>query len=125
MLGRWAPTLALLKSITLLGISLTSNLCNKYIYGWNTINSILSSRTYINTCIILMPTILLSLLSSTLIRTFQSLCIIISCCVHLTFTQLAGNTFAGLNMCSAISFAVAHVISVGCEMLCVVFNRAW
>jgi len=51
--------------------------------GQNIINSILSIRTYINTSIILLPTILLFLLfslSSTLIRNFQSLCIMISSC---------------------------------------------
>jgi len=58
-----------------------------------------------------MPTILLSLLSSTLFRTFQCLCIMISSCAHLALTRLAGITLAGLIMCSAISFPVAHIIS--------------
>jgi len=61
--------------------------------GCNIINSILSTRTYINTSIILLPTILLSLLlslSSTMFRTFQSLCIIMSSCTHPALTRLAG-----------------------------------
>jgi len=58
-----------------------------------------------------MPTILLSLLSSTLFRTFQCLCIMISSCAHLALTRLAGITFAGLIMCSAISYPVARFIS--------------
>jgi len=82
-----------------------------YIYGRNTINFILSIRTYINTSIILLPTILLSLLSSTLFRTFQSLCIMISSCAHLALTRLAGITFVGLITCSAISSSVALLIS--------------
>ena len=81
------------------------------IYGCNTINSILSIGTYIHTSIILFPTILLSLLSSTLFRTFQYLCIMISSCAHLALTRLAGITFTGLIMCLAISFPVAHFIS--------------
>jgi len=81
------------------------------IYGWNTINSILSIRTYINTNIILFPINLFSLLSSTIFRIFQSRCIIISSCTHLALTQLAGITFAGLIPCLAISFPVAHFIS--------------
>jgi len=58
-----------------------------------------------------MPTILLSLLSSTLFRTFQCLCIMISSCAHLALTRLAGITFAGPIMCSAVSFPVARIIS--------------
>jgi len=73
-------------------------------YWWNTIISMLSIRLYINTSIILLLTILLSLLSSTLCRTFQWLCIMISICAHLALTQLAGITFAGLIMCSTIFF---------------------
>jgi len=82
------------------------------IYGCNRINSIHSIRTYINTSIILLPTILRSLLSSTtLFKTFQSLCKMIGSCAHVAFTQLAGITIAGLVMCSAISFLVAGFIS--------------
>jgi len=82
--------------------------------GWNIINSILSIRTYINPTIILLPTILLSLhfsLFSTLFRTFQSLCIMISSCLRLAITRVAGITFIDLITCSAISFPVALVIS--------------
>jgi len=79
------------------------------IYGCNTINSIFSIRTYINSSIILLPTILLSLLSSTLVRTFQSLCIMISSCANLACTRLVGITFAGQIMSCAISFSVARV----------------
>jgi len=74
-------------------------------------NSILSIRTYINTGIILLPTILLSLLSSTLFRTFQSLCIMDIRCSHLALTHLAGITFVSLITCSAISFTVTLLIS--------------
>jgi len=81
------------------------------IYQWNTINPIFSFRTYINTSIILLPTILLSLLTSTGFRTFQSLCVRFSGGTHLAWTWLAGNTFAGLFTCSAISFPVALFIS--------------
>jgi len=81
------------------------------IYQCNTINSIFSIRFYINTSIILLPTILLSLLSSTLFRTFQCLCIMISSCSHLALTRLAGITFAGLIMILAISFPAACFIS--------------
>ena len=81
------------------------------IYGWNTINSILSIGTYINTSIILLPTILLSLLCSTLIRTIQSLCLLVCSCAHLAWTRLAGITFDGLVTCSAISISVARFIS--------------
>jgi len=82
--------------------------------GWNIINSILSIRTYINTSIILVPPILLSLLfslSSTLFRTFQSLCIMIRSCSRLALTRLVRITFLGLVTCSAISFPVALIIS--------------
>ena len=81
------------------------------IYGCNTINSILSIKTYINTSIILLPTILLSLISFTLVRTFQSLCIMISSCTHLALTRLAGITFACLILYSAITFPEALFIS--------------
>ena len=81
------------------------------LYGCNTIISILSIRIYINTSIILLPTILLSLLSSTLFRTFQSVCIMIRGCAHLAVTRLAGITFTGLNTCLAISFPEALCIS--------------
>ena len=76
------------------------------IYGWNPINSVLSNRTSINTYIILLPTILHSLIFSHLFRTFQSSCIIISSGIHLAVPWLAGITFAGQIMCSAISFSV-------------------
>jgi len=82
------------------------------IYGWNIINSILSIGTYINTSIILLPTILLSLLSSTLFRTFQSFCIMNSCCTHPTSTGLAGISFTALVMHSATSCPVALWISI-------------
>jgi len=81
------------------------------IYECNTINSIHSIRTYINTSIILWLTILFSLLSSTLFRTFQSLCIMISCCAHLAWTRLAGITFAGSIKCLLILFPVYLLIS--------------
>jgi len=77
------------------------------INGCNTINSILSIRTYINTSIILLPTLLLSLLSFTLFRTFQSRCIMVGSCTHLALTWLAGITFVGLFTCLAISFSGA------------------
>jgi len=93
------------------------------IYGRNTINSILSIRTYINSSIILLPTILLSLLSSTFFRTCQSLCIMICSCAHLSLTRLAAITFAGLIACSTISFAVALFISTKNILgLCPSFN---
>jgi hypothetical protein len=81
------------------------------IYGCNTINSILSIRTYVNTSIILLPTILLSLLTSTLVRTFQSPYIMVSSCARLALTRLAGITFAGQIACSANSFPIARFIS--------------
>jgi hypothetical protein len=61
--------------------------------GWSIINCILWIRTYINTGIILLPTILLSLLlslTSTPFRTFQSLGIMSSICSCLVLTRLAG-----------------------------------
>jgi len=81
------------------------------IYGWNTINSILSIRTYINTSIILWPTILLALLSSTIFWIVQSRCIIISSWATLGLTCLVGITFAGLITCTAISISVARFMS--------------
>jgi len=81
------------------------------VYEWNTINSILSIRTYINTGIHLMPTILLSLTSFTLFRTFQSLWIIMCSCAHSVLTWQAGIIFAGRITCSAISYHVALWIS--------------
>jgi len=93
------------------------------IYAQNTIESILSIRTYINTCIILLPTILLSLLSSTLFRTFQSLCIMISYCAHLALAWLEGITFAVFIMCMAISFHVTlFTPTKNCFGLCPGFN---
>jgi hypothetical protein len=77
----------------------------------NTINSILSIRTYINTCFICLPTILPSLLSSTLFQTFQSLYIMISSCTYQALTQLAGFTLLGPIMGSPISFPVAPFYS--------------
>jgi len=93
------------------------------IYGCNTINSILSIRTYVNTSIILLPTILLSLLCSTLFRTFESLCIMISSFAHLASTWLEGITFAGLLTCSPIFVPEALFISVkSIPGLCASFN---
>ena len=80
------------------------------IYGWNTINSIPSIKTYIKTSIILLPTIILSHISSTLFRTFQSLCSMISSCAHLALTWLAGITSTGLIKCRAITCLVALFI---------------
>jgi len=86
-------------------------------------NSILSIRTYINTCIILLPTILLSLHSSTHLRTFQSLYIVISSYAPLAWTGLAGITLAGLIVCLAIFFPVAPIISItNIFTLCLRFN---
>jgi len=83
----------------------------KNIYGWNTINCILSIWTYINTTIILLPTILLSIVSSTLFRTFHHICIMVSSCAHLVLTLLAGITFPDLITCSAIFFPWVHFLS--------------
>jgi len=80
-------------------------------YECYTINSILSITTYINTSIIPLPTILLSLVSSTLFRTFQSLCIMVSTCAHLLLTRLAGITLVSDIACLAISFPAALIIS--------------
>jgi hypothetical protein len=91
------------------------------IYECNTINSILSIRTYINTSIILLPTILLSLLSSTIIRTCQSLHIMINRCAYLALPWLGDTSFAGLIMCSAISFPAARLICVQI----VILRQAW
>jgi len=65
---------------------------------------------YINTTIILLPTLLLSLLSSTLSRIVPSLCIMISSCAHLALTWLAEITFASRIKCLAISSPVPLVI---------------
>jgi len=81
------------------------------IYGWNTIYSILSISSYINSSIILLPTISLSLLSFTLFGTLLFLCIMIGSCTHVTLTWLAGITFASLMMCSVIFLPVAHFVS--------------
>jgi len=81
------------------------------IYRWNTINTILSIRTYFNARIILLPTILLSFLSSTLFRTFQSLWILIRCSPHLALTLLEVIIFAVLITCTAMSFPVHHMMS--------------
>jgi len=83
--------------------------------GWNIINSILSIIAYINTSIIFLPTILLSLLfslSSTIFRTFQSLCILIRSCTRPVLTRQAEITLAGLIPCLVISFPVALVIYI-------------
>jgi len=80
-------------------------------YGWNTINSIPSIRAYINTSIIPLPTILLSLRSSTLFETFQSQCTMISHCANLALTWLAVITTTHPIGYSAISFAVALFVS--------------
>jgi hypothetical protein len=81
------------------------------IYGCDTINSILSIRTYINTSIILLPTILLSLPSATLVRTFQSQCKMTISRAHLALTRLVGITFPGLLTCSTIYFPGPVLIS--------------
>jgi len=122
-LGRWGYILALRKFIAMFDMSRPSNLWNEYIYGCNTINSILSIRTSINTSIILLPTILLSLLSSTLFRTFLSQYIMVSSGAHLTLTRLAEITFVSLIPCSAITFPVALAISTkNTFRLCPIFN---
>jgi len=64
-------------------------------------------RNDIDASIIFLPTIVLTLLSSTLFRSFQSLGVMISSCAHLALTWLAGIKFTGLIMRSAISFPVA------------------
>jgi len=88
--------------------------------GWNIINSIHSIRTYINTSIIFLPTILLSILcplTSTLFQTFRSRCMIFCGCSHLAVTWLARSIFVSLIRCSAISFTVALLIFT--KSLCV------
>jgi hypothetical protein len=96
------------------------------IYGYNAINSILSIRTYINTSIILLPTILLSLLCPTLIRSFQCLYIMIGSYTHLALTRLPEITFAVVIKWSLICFFVACFISdkftVG---MCLSINFKW
>jgi hypothetical protein len=77
------------------------------IYGWNTVNSVCSIRSYIIAFIILLPTILCSLLSSTHIRSFKSLCILIRTSTKQALTQIAEITFAAPNMCFAI-FPLYH-----------------
>jgi len=79
------------------------------IYGWNEINSIVSYRTYINRSLILLPTILLSLLAST-VREFQSLCLMISSWAHLSLTQQLGIALYSPIICYAITFIVAFSI---------------
>jgi len=61
---------------------------------------------------ILLPTILLSLLLSTLFRSFQCPGILISSWAHLALTQLAGITFAGLITCSTFIYPAALMISI-------------
>jgi len=93
------------------------------IYGCNTINSILSIWTYIHTSIILLPTSLLSFLSSTLLRTFQNQCIMVTSCTHVALTRQAGSTFVGLITCSVFSTSVAPPISTkNMFRLCPSFN---
>jgi len=60
------------------------------IYRWNSIISILSIRTYNKTCIIRLPTILLSLLSSTCFRICQCQRIEITRCWSQVSMQLGG-----------------------------------
>jgi len=95
-------------------------------HGWNIINSILSIRTYINTSIILLPSILLSLLfslSSTIYRTFRDLCIMTSSCSYLALTQRVEITFLGLITCLPISFPVTPFFSTNnIFTLCTSFN---
>jgi len=73
-----------------------------------------------------MPTILLSLLfsiSSTLFRTFQTPCIMISSCSWLALTRLVQITFVGLITRSAIPFPVALIIfTTNIFTLCPSFN---
>jgi len=80
------------------------------IYGWNIVNSFLPITTYINTSIILLCAILLGLLSSTLFRTYQSLCIVCSSMKHPALRWLAGINFTGLITCLAIITHVALFI---------------
>jgi len=121
-LDRWAHIQALLKFIPMLGISQRSNHLNESL--WMEYNQFTSSiRTYINTCIILLPTILLSLLSATRFRTFQWLCIMINRCAHRALTQIAGITLTGQITCSAIFFPVTLIISTtNIFTLCPSFN---
>jgi len=89
----------------------------------NTINSIHSIRTSINTSIILLPTLFLSFLSSTLFRTCQRLCIMIRCCAKLVITCLAGTTFNRLITYFVISIPVVYFISTkNIVRLCLSFN---
>jgi len=93
------------------------------IWGWNSIKCTLSIRTYNNTIFILLPAILLSLLSLTIVRTFQSLSILISRYAQIALTRLEGITLAGLIMFSAIFFTVALFISTKNSFrLCPSFN---
>jgi len=96
------------------------------IYRWNAINSILAIRTYINPSIILLPPILLSRLSFTLFRTFESLCKRISSCARAGWTWRVGITFTGWIKCPAISFPVALFNSTNNILeLCPSFNLKW
>jgi len=81
------------------------------IYECNAINSILSIRTYINTSIILFPTILLFLFSFTLFRTFESVYTTITSSAHVAWTQQAVITMPGPITCTAMSFPIALVMS--------------
>jgi hypothetical protein len=66
-----------------------------------------------------LPTIALSLLSFTIFKTVLFLCIMIGSCTHLTLTWQAGITFAGLMMCSVISFPVTYFSSTKICSYCI------
>jgi len=91
--------------------------------GLNTIDSVLSIRTFMNTSIIRVPTILPSLLSFSLFRTFQSLYILICSLIHLALTRPVGITFTGPIECSVVSIPAALFISItNIFGLCPTFN---
>jgi len=93
------------------------------VYECNTINSILLLRTYINTSIIYLSSILISLLTSTLIRTFHRLCMMISSCAHLAWVRQARIIFPGPIGCLAIYFPVAlSILTKNVFWLCLDFN---
>jgi len=81
-------------------------------FRWNTINSILSIGTYINASIIVLPSILLTRLSSTLFRAFQFPYILIGRCKHVVFIWLAGINFPWWIKCYRIFIPVAVLICI-------------
>jgi len=90
---------------------------------WNIINSIHSSRTYINTTISLIPTCLHIHHSFIFIVSLQHQSILICSGAKQTRTRLARIALAGPIMCSAISFPVAAFISTKNSFkLCPSFN---